>query len=348
LEVPDADWAEGLMYGESGEDVEKWKARTWQQTVDFARRQSANEKIDMFLSYLFPQQVDTGAVKDLQGMGIRCVNFFCDNVREFRKVPAAFAPFDLHWVPEYEALAMYRRASLPHIHAAMPCWVPERLRVPAERETGPAVFIGSADVLRRNFFGRAISAGANFVLHGKGWEAGDTNPAGRTKSGDAGLLKTQMDFVKRNGLGGIVNKIIDKVLPPSSFAIPASKTGRTLSPEEYVRLTREAPVVLGTSCVPSPKRPLWNPLRYSRLRDIEAPMLGACYLTEYTEGLAAFYDLGSEVETYRSSEELAEKLEYLGKTPAKRKQLRMAGQKRALSDHSVPASLDKIVRRLAG
>lgn len=113
-------------------------------------------------------------------------------------------------------------------------------------------------------------------------------------------------------------------------------------------MTREAPVVLGVSRVPSPARPLQNPLKYSRLRDIEAPMLGACYLTEWTQGLDKLYDLGVEVESYRSAEELVEKLRMLSSCPKLRFELRRLGQRRALQDHNVCSSIRKIITTLQG
>jgi spore maturation protein CgeB len=75
-------------------------------------------------------------------------------------------------------------------------------------------------------------------------------------------------------------------------------------------------------------------------------MLGACYLSEWTEGLQHLYDLGTEIETYRTAEELTGKLETLAGDRAKRQTLRRLGQKRALIDHSVARTLHKIVDRL--
>jgi spore maturation protein CgeB len=75
-------------------------------------------------------------------------------------------------------------------------------------------------------------------------------------------------------------------------------------------------------------------------------MLGACYLTEYTEGVTALYDVGTEVETYKSPEELVHKLEDLAKSPQKRQRLRSGGQRRALSSLTVAASLKRIWRRI--
>jgi hypothetical protein len=347
LEVPGVDWAEGLTYAEESEELDAWRSRTWEKTVAFARDEQEREGVDFFLGYLYPDQVEVSAVRELQRVGIPCVNFFCDNVREFRKVPATYAAFDLHWVPEYEALAMYRRSRLPHIHAPMPCWVPEHLRNVPEHETEPATFIGSSDILRWGLLGEALADGADLTLRGPGWgESGQQSPVAASHGKSNSVLANQFALLKRHGLVALGAKIANAVYPLRPITIPQERVAPAVFGDEYFRVTREAAVTVGVNRVPVTRRPLYSPLKYSRLRDIEAPMLGACYLTEQTEGLAGLYDLGEEIETYTSGDELADKLKALLANPQKRSSLRLAGQQKALREHSVAASLGKIVERL--
>lgn len=176
VEVPGVDWAEGLTHA-TEDRQDEWRSRAWGKTLEHARVENERKPIDFFLGYLYPRQVERQAILELQRMGIPCVNFFCDNIRDFRRVPAEFQPFALHWVPEYEALGMYRDAKLPHLHAPMPCWVPQSERSVAQDETEPATFIGSKDILRADFFGHAAQAGADFVVRGAGWSATENNVA---------------------------------------------------------------------------------------------------------------------------------------------------------------------------
>jgi spore maturation protein CgeB len=94
--------------------------------------------------------------------------------------------------------------------------------------------------------------------------------------------------------------------------------------------------------VPSANRSPHRPLVYSRLRDIEAPMLGACYLTEWTEGLEHMYELGKEIEAYRTPEELTSKLSELRSDSPRRSAMRERAQRRALADHTVGRSMERI------
>lgn len=75
-------------------------------------------------------------------------------------------------------------------------------------------------------------------------------------------------------------------------------------------------------------------------------MLGACYLTEYASGIAELYDIGSEIATYRNADEMIGKIRQLEADPALRKKLRTNGQKRALKDHTIPNSINKIRQAL--
>jgi hypothetical protein len=70
-----------------------------------------------------------------------------------------------------------------------------------------------------------------------------------------------------------------------------------------------------------------------RLRDFEGPMCGACYLTGHTEEIEDFYDVGKEIETYRTTEELIEKCNFFLARPDAAERLRTAGFLRARRDH---------------
>jgi hypothetical protein len=343
LEVPGIDWAEGLTRPRRTE-LEAWRARTWQAVLDFAVRELRNRPIHLFLGYLYPKQVETSAISQLQRMGIACVNFFCDNVREFRAVPPEYRPFALHWVPEFEALPMYRVAGLPHVHLPMPCWVPVALREDLPTETEPPTFVGSADILRRDLFGRALQAGGDFVIRGRGWidDPADSRALRKVHSASETVFN-QVATVRNCGIRALVTKVRDRLHPLNSPPIPMSSIREPpTTADEYFRVMREAIVAVGVNRVPTQRAVNWRPLAYSRLRDIEAPMLGACYLTEWTEGLSRLYQLGTEVETYRTADEFSAKLRELAADPSRRRSMRRAAQRRALAEHSLARTVSKI------
>ncbi len=223
LEVPGIDWAQGITYP-AGRELDLWRSKTWDMVEQFARRQHQLKPIQVFVGYLFPQQIEVAAISELQRMGIPCVNFFCDNVREFVRVPVEYRPFALHWVPEFEALAMYRAAGLPFIHAPMPCWVSPELRSPPVLETEPATFIGSEDVLRRDLLGRALEGGADFVLRGPGWmPEADVADRKATDHSAGGMIHNQIALIRQYGFEGLLTKLSSRLRPLQSPAIPERK-----------------------------------------------------------------------------------------------------------------------------
>jgi hypothetical protein len=346
VEVPDVDWAEGLTYP-AGNDLSAWRTRTWEKVLAFVRGEHGRRPIDFFLGYLYPCQVEPAAIADLHHIGIPCVNFFCDNVREFRSVPDAFRSFALHWVPEFEALPLYRRAGLPHVHAPMPCWVPAELRTVPLIESEPPTFIGSADLLRRNLLGRALQAGADFQVRGPGWNGAQATEMAVSRPFRHSFAN-QWNTVREHGVAALVRKVENRLWPVAAPPMGVGRVLAPLSPSEYFRVSREAMIAIGVNRVRTARASDRHPLTYSRLRDLEAPMLGACYLTEWTAGLEELYELGSEIETYRTPEELAAKVDELRKGPIRRRGLRERGQRRALNDHSAARSLKRIAREATG
>jgi hypothetical protein len=342
--APGVDWAEGLTALDPAARA-RWLGQTWGRTVDFLREEHARRPVDLFLGYLFPDQVEPAALRTIRGLGIPCVNFFCDNVREFTRIPDSFAGFDLHWVPEAEARALYSRAALPWVYAPMPMWVPPELRQPAATESGGVAFIGSHDVLREDLLGEAVAAGLPLRLYGAGWRAGPATaepPAGPPR----GKLGNQLAFLRRHGLRSFAMRATYQLHRPR----PREWIQRCWQPAadhaDYVRITRESPVVVGITRYPGFRHPFRRPGHYSRLRDLEAPMLGACYLVEQAPGLADLYDLGTEVLTFNSAAELVAQADRLQRDPALRRSLRERGQHRALADHTIAQSLRKIAAKL--
>jgi hypothetical protein len=344
VEAEGVDWAEGLA-PLSKPDRAAWLDRTWARTVESITSAHGSKRVDLFLGYLFPYQIEPSAVRAVRAMGVPCVNFFCDNVREFTRVPASFGDFDLHWVPEAEARPLYASARLPFVYAPMPMWVSPALRSVPDREEGEAVFIGSHDALREELLGDAVERGLPLHIMGAGWKGGGPGGVEPAKT----ILRTaanQAEFIRTEGLRGWVMRATYQFRRRRS---PEWINSHLLPPiygDDYFAALRERRVVIGINRYPSFRRPFSNPGRYSRLRDIEAPMVGACLLTEAAPGLEDLYEIGAEIETYQDAGELVEKAALLLADPARRLSLRTLGQRRALADHTIARSLERITQRL--
>lgn len=343
-ECPGVDWAEGLVAKEK-ESQNRWKTETWEKTIKFLKDNPA----DIFLSYLYPEQIDTSAIKRIQEMGIPCVNFYCDHVRQFRKLPEEFNVFNLNWVPEFKALRMYQEASLPFIHLPMPMWVEYKHRIETSEKNDQISFLGSYDIQRHLLLNKVLLKYPKIKLsiYGSSWQNNlDSKQIITNGHGLDYTIKNkvshQFSFIKTQGILAYSRKLKQRNLNiPLTPYLLQHYYGKP-DFDDYTAISKESMVTLGINRYPSYRFPLEKPDTYSRLRDIEAPMLGACYLTEWTPGLDKLYDLEEEIWTYKSVEELAEKVLILKNNTKKRASLRKKGQQKSLHKHSISNSLKMI------
>lgn len=344
VEAQDVDWAEGLVYLEEN-SLKKWRDQTWSLTLSAIKKEHHKKPIDLFISYLFPQQVEPEAIKEIQKLGIPCVNFFCDNIRYFTKIPKVFYNFDLHWVPEFKAIKMYQKAKLSNVYAPMPVWIPPEQRTWEHPEKYGISFIGSRDIQREVLLAQALSLGISLEIRGAAWNKTESPHTNFIKS-ENNFYKTivnQVNFLTKNGINAWYGKATYKHQKRVSDDYFKDAVKPKPNGLEYVNIIQQSCVTLGINRYPSYQYPFSKPNTYSRMRDIEAPMMGACYLTEWTEGLEHLYELGEEIETYRTAEEMVDKIKKLEADPNLRKTMRFQAQKRVLEQHSVPKSLDKII-----
>lgn len=337
-ECTDVDWARGLV-PQTDEELNAWKAISWTKTVAYLKK----NPVDIFLSYLYPQQIDEAAIKEIKRMGIKCINFFCDNVRMFNKIPKEFGLFDLNWVPEYKAIDLYKKARFSYLNLPMPMWVDPKYRFTPEQENSHISFIGSKDIQRQLFFEQVVknSGTPNIDIYGNGW-IGESHPFIKGNISPLKKIANQFKFVSQQGFKAYLNKLkFSRYNPPISTSLKGLLKGK-VNFEDYVKITRESKITLGISRYPSFDYPLHFPNTYSRLRDIEAPMLGACYLTEWTAGIELMYDLDKEILTYQTVDELIAQCNRLSNDADLRKTLRKKGQTRALNDHGIPSIIKKL------
>lgn len=338
IECDEVDWAEGLV-PQTNKELADWKSYSWEKTLKYLK----NNTPDVFLSYLYPNQIDIDAINSIKKLGIQTINFFCDHVRLFTKVPKEFEVFDKNWVPEYKAIQLYQKAKLPYLNLPMPMWVDPKYRTISEYEQDEITFIGSKDIQRQLFFDDILTRknSIDLKIYGQGWQSTKSVPHKQTSV--IKKIGNQFSYLNKHGIGSYFNKI-----KQNNFNAPfSSQLSNALQPtldfNNYIKKTRESKIVIGINRYPSFKFPLHKPDTYSRLRDIEAPMLGACYLTEWTAGLDLLYDLKHEILTFKTADELIENCNRLAIDKQLRLKIKIAGQQKALNEHSIPSILNKLI-----
>jgi len=86
----------------------------------------------------------------------------------------------------------------------------------------------------------------------------------------------------------------------------------------------------------------------ANMRIFEATGSGCLLLTEHFDHLSEFFDIGREIETFRSEEELIEKIRYYTLHPDERDTIARRGHERCLREHSMTVrarAFDELIKR---
>lgn len=83
------------------------------------------------------------------------------------------------------------------------------------------------------------------------------------------------------------------------------------------------------------------------LRIFEALAAGCFLLTDYCDELAEIFEIGEEVEVFRSSQELKDKVEYYLSHPKERLRIAQKGHEKFLANHTWDAKVRHLINRIS-
>jgi spore maturation protein CgeB len=228
----------------------------------------------------------------------------------------------------------------------MPVWIDPENRVYKEEQFEQITFIGSKDIQRLLLLEQlnAIDSDLPLALYGNGWvEKRDTSDQRYTENYTLKKkIQFNLKFINDQGFKAFMRKLNNRTIIDEVSSSLKLKIHNMPNFNEYNALTSESMITLGINRYPSFRYHVSQPDTYSRLRDIEAPMLGACYLTEWTEGIEELYDIENEIAVYKTALDLSKQIKALLNDPERRKSLKIECQKKALNTHSIPDSLKKM------
>ena len=111
----------------------------------------------------------------------------------------------------------------------------------------------------------------------------------------------------------------------------------SLSTEDMVRMYSKSKINLGFGGVAG-----HQDTYCLKGRDFEIPMSGGFYLTEHSPELERVFEIGKEILTYKTFDELVKKIQYFLDYPDEAESIRRAGHRRALSEHTWEMRFEKI------
>ena len=344
------------------------RADTTDRILEEVRQALRRGPVHLFLSYFYNAHFDPAGFDVLRRLGIPSVNFYCNSIYQFDLVAAIAAKVDVSWHAERDARASYMAVG------ARPLWVqmgadplvyhpvPDAVRQPS------ACFVGQRYADRDAWMANLIGGGIPVEIYGPGWGAttppaaaalpgsdvGEASYLGRPKvrpGSVAGYAKVVRDSVAgegaTRGLARMARRWFEARASRRRAAIFAPCARGAIPFQQISAVLAAHEVCLNFSNVWSDGQPGSALVAHVRLRDFEAPMCRTCYLTGHTDEIEEFYDIGREIDTYRTPEELVDKARYYLQHPDAAERLRDAGYRRARRDHTWTRRFEELFSRMS-
>jgi hypothetical protein len=307
------------------------KPRTNQRLLEAFR---AAGRVDLFYGYLYSSVVYPETIDQIRASGVPAVNFSCNNVHQFDLVRDIAPRFDLCIVPEQAAQADFEAvgARPVRIQLAANPRVYRPLPLPRSYDV---TFVGQRYADRAELLEHLYAHGVAVRAWGAGWQARKRPDAAQLKAGLALIEDERWDGVRRLARQRLsrgksvtsVEKLDENHVDTSAFG------GPRLLQRDLVAMFSRSRLSLGFATAGDSHRSARR-LTHLRLREFEAPMSGALYLTEDQSELAEYFTPGAEVLTYTDAGDLLDKSRFcLGHQEAAER-IRRAGFERARREHT--------------
>lgn len=306
------------------------------------------QPFDLCFFYLTDLHVSSDLPRYFRNLDIPTANFSCNNTHQFHIVKKISPHFTFNLHSEKDAAIKFKAVG------AYPVWFPmaanPKYYRPYQLEKEfDVTFVGQRYGLRPYYIWHLLENGIDVRAWGPGWRnKKDFVVLRKTfdwamKFRDITMLTLMKNPEKRYH---IARRLVDyefhnylKRKYKKQFELP-------LSDEEMVQMFSRSKLSLGFVDVNDYGEPGGLEKSHVHLREFEAPMSGALYVTGYTEEINEFYEPNIEILTYRNKEELLDKIKYYLSHPFEAEKVRKAGYERALSCHTYQQRFSDLLKNL--
>jgi len=316
------------------------KPRTNQHLLDAFR---AAGRVDLFFGYFYSSVVYPETIRQIKQSGVPIVNFSCNNVHQFELVRDIAPEFDLCVVPEQAAQADFKRVGARPVRIQLAANPRVYHPMPVAR-TYDVTFVGQRYADRAELLHHLHSNAIAVRAWGAGWQPRKRLDVAHLKAGLALVEDERWDGIRRMlrsrlAAGPAATTSSSDSLDTSVFG------GPRLLQRDLVTMFSRSRLSLGFATAGDSHRSAQR-LTHLRLREFEAPMSGALYLTEHKEELAEYFTPGEEVLTYANRDELLEKTRYYLAHHEQAERVRRAAFQRARHEHTWQHRFSDLFARL--
>ena len=310
------------------------KPRTNERLLEAFRDALRQGPIDLFYSYLYSSVAYPETIDLIRQSGVPTVNFSCNNVHQFDLVRDIAPRFDACVVPEAAAQHDFRAVGARPLRIQLAA-NPRVYRPYPEPRVYDVTFVGQRYADRADFLGHLHRNGVDVRAWGAGWQPG--------KRLDLAHARAALALVEDERLGGLARLLRRRLrrsarpTAGSGQAADAVDTrpfgGPRLLQRDLIRMFSRSRASLGFATA-GDSHLGDRRLTHLRLREFEAPMSGALYVTEQQPELAEYFEPGKEVLTYTDRDDLLDKVRYVLGHPEHAERIRRAGLERARREHT--------------
>jgi glycosyltransferase involved in cell wall biosynthesis len=310
------------------------KPMTNQRLLDAFRVAREGGGADLFFGYLYSSVVYPETIELIRRSGVPTVNFSCNNVHQFDLVRDIAPCFDVCIVPEQAAQADFLSAGARALRIQLAA-NPRFYRPYPYARTYDVTFVGQRYADRAELLALLRQHGLDVRAWGAGWAP--------RKRADVAHLKAAVALYEDERFDGFQRFTRRWMWPrqPAARSHTAADVdidtqgwgGPRLLQRDLVRTFSQSRVSLGFATAGS-SHLTGRRLTHLRLREFEATMSGALYVTEDQAELAEYFSPGEEVITYADASELVEKTRYYVRHEEEAERIRRAGLRRARREHT--------------
>jgi hypothetical protein len=308
------------------------KPRTNERLVQLFRDEHRKRPLDLFYGYLYSSVAYPATIDLIRQSGVPTVNFSCNNVHQFELVRDIAPHFDLCVVPEQAAQADFVRAGARPIRIQLAA-NPRVYRPYPEPRIYDVTFVGQRYAERADFLDHLHHNAVQVRAWGAGWQPRKRLDMAHLKAAAALVEDERFDGLRRLVRRTPSSALTNSSTPAADGVDTSAYGGPRLLQRDLVRMFSASRLSLGFATAGSShltdKR-----LTHLRLREFEAPMSGALYLTEDQPELGEYFEPGTEMLTYVDRDDLLDKARYYLAHQEESERIRHAAAERARRDHT--------------
>ncbi len=308
------------------------KAKVSQKLIDVFRKENDKNHFDVFIGYFTEGMLDFEVIEQIRKSSVITLNFSCNNTHQFYLVKNISKHFDFSLYAEKEAKKHFDSIQVSSIWWPMasnpkyfhPKNLPKNYKV---------TFVGANYGLRTRYISYLLDNGIDVSAFGPGWKYGSNSLLISFLKRYLLILKTLCisNISKQARYSGLLAEHDYKRNLATKFPLNLFEI---ITDEKLIDLYSESEISLGFLEVYNHHDPSKMVLKHMHLRDFEAPLSGAFYMTGFSDEVAEMFEPDKEVVIYRSSEELLDKINYYLKNSSAADQIRKAGFNRAINQHT--------------